>query len=266
MKGCNVSRCTGQRLPHKVIFVVVLEMCAAQLGNTAFSAFTGLRVSEGHHETLSTILSTTMVTAKDRTLNTVEIFELIVLRLPLKELLRAQRVSRSWQHLINQTILVREMTSSPYISVPARLYNPLSESEDELRQATGLPVPVSIRNDDLRKPAMLEVDMILYADRPMTISILPTCPHSHAQIFHKYQAGSSPPSTLPPMYWRSSSCCGDMRFDFDGNRQRQWLTMYPGRCAYTTGYSFRSWKVGGCERPLIEGSLGGTEVGKVYVL
>ena len=110
----------------------------------------------------------------NQVLNTIELLEQILWDLPLNELLRVRQVSRTWREVAMRSKQVKDVQETPYINL--RFHPPLFRT-------------LSANNSIKTK---VEVELILWQDKPMTFGLFGGCDISPRCPFYKFeeQAGA----------------------------------------------------------------------------
>ena len=183
-----------------------------------------------------------MVTAVDRVVHTPEIFEQILLALPLVELLKARQVSRLCRELILNSSTIRTIQSHPHIRINLRLPTHCSLSEGA--------API------------LAADLTLYFDKPLTLCKFPYLSSGPSQVTYKFEEGTSPPTSFG--YYEFGARFNRNAMEFSRTNEAKWLTLLPG-VPHCMLWNFRPISHSFGRTPYL-GNLSHTEIGKVYLL
>ena len=184
-----------------------------------------------------------MSTALDRAVNTVELLELILLALPLDELLRARRISRTCRDLIERSKFLNQIRNEAYVAVNIQL-----------------PTKCSSMQEDAPK---LEAEFVLYHHQPLTLCTNLRCIEYPSKFFYKYKADRPPFSQneFRQHIWGGGYCAATQRFV--RYRAYRWTTFYPGVPQRLT-WDFRRHRKAMSRS--FDGDMGFTEVGTDYIL
>lgn len=158
------------------------------------------------------------MSALDRALQTVELVDGILQVLPLDSFLQAQSVCRLWRELISTSKRLRQIQLEPYIGVRLRLPSKCSVAQEP--------------------PAMIEADLVLYYDQPVTIFMTPARAQFPSNTFIKAEEDEQnlDVDRFRSKLWGNKYLCRPDHFRAD--TYHNWETLLPGK-PYSLTWTYR---------------------------
>lgn len=180
----------------------------------------------------------------DQVFGTAELLEAILLAMRLDDFLRARQVCTLWKDVIERSKVLRQIKHDPYVGVNLRLPHECSFSAVE--------------------PPILEADLTLYFDKPMTIRQSPSCINSCGGFTYKFEEGTLPPKRFPEFSF--AGCFRPRGLRFSRANESRWFTLWPGvphrlHCNFRLDYRHSM-----LAPHMKHSGMLGAEAGKTYVL
>lgn len=183
--------------------------------------------------------------AAERLAGTVELLEMVLLALPLRSLILARQVSQTCLALIDRSEMLKKIRETPFVT--AKL---------------ALPFECSVSSPE---HPMLQVDLVLHYDRPVTLRRERGPLDSPQRIAYRY--GEDAPDT--PRWIKSSLYKQLLRDNFPLSRKHEevYITLLPGT-AFRLTYDFgvHRWEPPVAHLPPLDRGVTGLDIGRTYVL